>query len=133
MAEREFSPQVTCAKEIVPLWQLCGETAVAFLDDTFDGFSVAACAAPCPCPAVALDAAGLHLKVLAGENRLEGFIKPCRQTDLLYQRASHGSCAEASQVAGLPSRLQQINDLCCTQDGQNVTERECQAGVQWFR
>jgi hypothetical protein len=42
---------VTCATEIVPLWQLCGETAMAFPDDTFDGFSVAACA---PAPPLAL-------------------------------------------------------------------------------
>ena len=52
---RAVFSQVTCATEIVPLWQLCGETAMAFPDDTFDGFSVAACApapplATCPCP-----------------------------------------------------------------------------------
>ena len=65
---------------------------------------------------------------LADENRLEDFIKPCIQTDLLYQRASHGSCAEASQVAGLPSRLKQINDLCCTQEGQNVRKEGAKPG-----
>jgi hypothetical protein len=45
LAERFPFSQVTCATEIVPLWQLCGETAMAFPDDTFEGFSVAACAA----------------------------------------------------------------------------------------
>jgi hypothetical protein len=62
------------------------------------------------------------LAILASSvtGRLKEFIKPCRQTELLYQRAAQGSCSEESKVAGLPSRLKQINDLCCEQDGHNA-------------
>jgi hypothetical protein len=61
---RAVFSQVTCATEIVPLWQLCGETAMAFPDDTFEGFSVAACAALALCQLpLSLGAAALHLTV----------------------------------------------------------------------
>jgi hypothetical protein len=74
------------------MWQMCGDMAVGLGDGLFD-FSL---------------------------DGLAEFIKPCRQTNLLYQRASHGSCSADSKVAGLESRLEQINNLCCEQDGRNV-------------
>ena len=37
---------VTCATELAPMWQLCGEMAQDLPDDMFPDFSLAACAGP---------------------------------------------------------------------------------------
>eukprot|EP01052_Picozoa_sp_SAG31_P007415 SAG31_NODE_354_length_17223_cov_18.708771_1_plen_576_part_00 len=86
----------TCARTLVPYMERCGAMVESMTDEIFPQF---------------------HL------SQLPAFTAACEQTMLLYQSAAGaGLCAEADVALsdGLVSRVEEVNEACCEQGGQNV-------------
>jgi hypothetical protein len=99
----------TCAQLLVPWIDQCGSMMTAVPDETFPTFKV---------------------------SKLRTFSDACRQTLILFERASSGTCTSEGEGEGdlvLKGRIEAVNSACCEQDNVNIctagTPQTCDAGM----